>query len=261
MGVVNVTPDSFSDGGVRIDPDVAIADAIRMAEVGADVVDIGGESTRPGAPPLDAAEEWRRLEPVLTGLRGRLPVPISVDTYKSDIAARALALGATIVNDVSALTYDPALGDVVAARRAAVVLMHTRGRSARMYDQADYGDVAIDVRRELEERDRAARAAGIAPDRIILDPGIGFAKRAEQSMAMIAGLPRLTSIGRPILVGPSRKSFLDAALGPGVPADRLWGTAAAVTAAVLGGAHIVRVHDVAAMRDVVRVADALRAGA
>jgi len=261
MGVVNVTPDSFSDGGVRMDADVAIADAIRMAEQGADVVDVGGESTRPGAPAVDAEEEWRRIEPVLAGLRDRLPVPVSVDTYKADVAERALALGATIVNDVSALTYDPAIAAVVAARGAAVILMHTRGRSARMYERADYEDVVLDVRRELEQRDRAAREAGVAAERIILDPGIGFAKRAEQSIAMIAGLPHLTSLGRPILVGPSRKSFLDAALGPGRPSDREWGTAAAVTAAVLWGAHIVRVHDVAAMHDVVRVADALRAGA
>jgi dihydropteroate synthase len=261
MGVVNVTPDSFSDGGARLDPDVATADAIRMAEQGADIVDIGGESTRPGAPSVDAAEEWRRLEPVLAGLRGRLAVPISVDTYKAEVAARALELGATIVNDVSGLTFDPDLAAVVAARGAAVILMHTRGRSARMYERAEYADVVGEVRRELDDRDRAAREAGVAPDRIILDPGIGFAKRAEQSLATIAGLPHLASLGRPMLVGPSRKSFLDAALGPGRPADRVWGTAAAVTAAVLWGAHIVRVHDVAAMRDVARVADALRASA
>jgi dihydropteroate synthase len=261
MAVVNVTPDSFSDGGARMNPDVAIADALRMAAAGADLVDIGGESTRPGAPPVPADEEWRRIEPVLTGLRGRLSVPISVDTYKAEVAERALGLGAAIVNDVSALTYDPGLAAVVAAHRAAVILMHTRGRSARMYEQADYGNVPDDVRRELGDRDRAARDAGIAAERIILDPGIGFAKRADQSMAMIAGLSVLTALGRPILVGPSRKSFLDAALGPVRPIDRVWGTAAAVTASVLGGAHIVRVHDVAAMRDVVRVADALRAAA
>lgn len=258
MAVVNVTPDSFSDGGVRMDPDAAIADALRMAADGADLVDVGGESTRPGAPPVSADEEWRRIEPVLAGLRGRLPVPISVDTYKAQVADRALALGAAIVNDVSGLTYDPGLAAVVAARQAAVILMHTRGRSAKMYEHADYQNVVDDVWRELADRDRAARAAGIVPERIILDPGLGFAKRADQSMAMLAGLSRLTSLGRPILVGPSRKSFLDTALGPVRPSDRLWGTAAAVTAAVLWGAHVIRVHDVAAMRDVVRVADALR---
>jgi dihydropteroate synthase len=257
MAVVNVTPDSFSDGGVRMDPDVAIADALRMAADGADLLDIGGESTRPGAPPLPADEEWRRIEPVLMGLRGRSAVPISVDTYKADIAERALALGATIVNDVSALQYDPGLAAVVATRQAAVILMHTRGRSAHMYEHADYGNVAEDVGRELGARDRAARNAGIAGERIILDPGIGFAKRADQSLAVIAGLSHLAVLGRPILVGPSRKSFLDAALGPAQPTDRVWGTAAAVTASVLWGAHIVRVHDVAAM--LVRVADALRA--
>ncbi len=259
MGVLNITPDSFSDGGERLDPDEAIAAALRMAADGADIVDVGGESTRPGAPPVSADDEWRRLEPVLAGLRGRLSVPISVDTYKAAVADRALALGATIVNDVSGLTYDPHLAAVVVARRAAVILMHTRGRSAHMYEKAAYDDVVADVVRELGERDRNAREAGIPAERIVVDPGIGFAKRAEQSMAVIAGLERLASLGRPILVGPSRKSFLDAALGPGTPASRQWGTAAAVTASVLWGAHIVRVHDVAAMRDVVRVADALRA--
>jgi dihydropteroate synthase len=242
-----------------MDPEVAIAEALRLEADGADLVDVGGESTRPGAAPVSADEEWRRLQPVLAGLRGRLSVPISIDTYKAEIADRALAMGATIVNDISALTYDPDLGPVVARRRAAVVLMHNRGRSSRMYEQAAYGDVAADVLRELAARDRAARDAGIAPERIIVDPGIGFAKRAEHSMAALAGLPRLAALGRPLLVGSSRKSFLQAALGEVPPAERAWGTAAAVTASVLWGAHVVRVHDLPAMRDVVRVADALGA--
>ncbi len=258
MAVVNVTPDSFADGGVRWDPEVAVADAIQMATDGADIIDVGGESTRPGAPAVSADDEWQRVEPVLAGLRGRIPIPVSIDTYKASVAERALSLGATIVNDISALTYEPELASVVAAGGAAVVLMHNRGRSARMYEHAVYDDVAAEIARELAERDRAARDAGIPADRIILDPGLGFAKRAQHSLAALAGLERLAALDRPLLVGPSRKSFLQAAVGDVPPAGRLGGTAAAVAAAVLWGAHIVRVHDVAAMRDVVRVADALR---
>ena len=257
MAIVNVTPDSFADGGVRFDPDVAIADAIRFANEGADLIDVGGESTRPGAAPLGEDEELRRVTPVLEGLRGRLEVPISIDTYKAAVAARALDLGAEIVNDVSALAYDPALADVVARRQAAVVLMHNRGRSADMYARAHYDDVAADVAVELAERDAFARAAGIAAERIVLDPGLGFSKRAEHTFAAIAGLPRLAALGRPILTGPSRKSFLTAAIGDVPAPDRDLASAAAVAACVLLGAHIIRVHDVAAMVQVVRAADAI----
>jgi dihydropteroate synthase len=259
MGIVNVTPDSFADGGVRLDPDAAIAAALDLARAGADVIDIGAESTRPGADPLPAEEEWRRLGPVLEGLRGRLDVPVSVDTYKARIAEQALDLGAAIVNDISALTYDPALAGVVARRGVPVVLMHTRGRSHDMYARAQYADPVVDVAAELASRIRAAEAAGIARRQIVVDPGLGFAKRAEHSLAVLAGLPHLASLGCPILVGPSRKSFLTAALGAVPAGERAWGTAAAVTAAVLLGAHIVRVHDVAKMVQVVRVADAIRA--
>ncbi|HEX5215360.1 MAG TPA: dihydropteroate synthase [Vicinamibacterales bacterium] len=260
MAIVNVTPDSFADGGERFDPDVAIADAVRMVADGADILDVGGESTRPGAPPLPAEEELRRVTPVLEGLRGRVDVPISIDTYKAAVAERAIALGATIVNDISALAYDPALAGVVARTGAAVILMHTRGRSADMYALARYDDVAAEMTRELGERDAAARAAGIAAERIILDPGIGFAKKAEHSFAAIAGLPELAKLGRPILAGPSRKSFLKAAVGDVPPRDRLWGTAAAVAGAIFFGAHIVRVHDVREMVQVASVADRIRAG-
>jgi dihydropteroate synthase len=258
MGIVNVTPDSFADGGVRVDPDRAAADALQMAADGADLVDIGGESTRPGAAPLPLEEEWRRVGPVLERLAGRANVPISIDTYKAEIARRALDAGASIVNDISALAFDPALADVVAARGAGLVLMHHRGRSAAMYAEARYTDVTAEVAAELAGRVAAARAAGVAAERLILDPGLGFAKRPEHTLAALAGLPALAALGHPVLVGPSRKSFLTAALGPVPPAERVWGTAAAVTAAVLFGAHIVRVHDVAAMAQVVRVADAVR---
>jgi dihydropteroate synthase len=194
---------------------------------------------------------------VLERLHGRVNVPVSIDTYKADIAARALDLGASIVNDISALTYDPALAGVVAARGAAVVLMHNRGRSADMYGLAKYENVAAEVAAELEAQARRAEAAGIARDRIIVDPGFGFAKRAEHTLAAIAGLPAVAALGRPILAGPSRKSFLKAALGDVPPDQRIWGTAAAVTASILLGAHIVRVHDVAGMVQVARVADAI----
>jgi dihydropteroate synthase len=260
--VVNVTPDSFSDGGDHVDADAAIAHARRLIDEGADIIDVGGESTRPGADPLPAEEEWRRVGPVLEGLRGRTEIPISIDTYKADVARRALELGAAIVNDVSALTYDAILAAVVAQRGAAIVLMHNRGRPATMYAQAVYdAPVSVEVIRELTVRVQAAERAGIDLDRIIVDPGLGFAKRAEHSYAAVAGIPRLAALGRPILSGPSRKSFLapPAPRGDTAPADRLVETAAAVTASVLGGAHIVRVHDVAAMVQVVRVADAIRA--
>jgi dihydropteroate synthase len=258
MAIVNVTPDSFADGGVRFDPDVAIADAKRMAADGADLIDVGAESTRPGADPLPIEEELRRVLPVLEGLRGAIDVPVSIDTYKAGVAERALDLGATIVNDISGLTFDPALADVVARRRAGVVLMHHRGRSREMYALAQYDDVATDVARELGGRLQAALAAGIARERIIVDPGIGFGKRAAQSFEVLAGLSAIAALDRPILVGPSRKSFLNAALGDVPAADRLLGSAAAVTASVLFGAHIVRVHDVPPMVQVVRVADAIR---
>jgi dihydropteroate synthase len=257
MAIVNVTPDSFADGGERFDPDVAIAAAVAMVRQGADILDIGGESTRPGAAPLPSGEELRRVLPVLEGLRGQVDVPISIDTYKADVASRAIDLGAGIVNDISALTYDPELARVVASRGAAVVLMHNRGRSQAMYSLADYDDPAADVARELAERMTAAEAAGIPRDRIVLDPGLGFAKRAEHSLAVLAGLPVIARLGRPILSGPSRKSFLTAALGDVPPDSRVWGTAAAVTASILLGAHIVRVHDVAEMVDVARTADAI----
>lgn len=259
MGVLNVTPDSFSDGGRHADPDAAVAEALRMAANGADLIDIGGESTRPGAPPVSAGEEWRRVGPVLAALDGRLSIPISVDTSKAEVADRALALGAVMVNDVTALSSDPELASVVAARRAALVLMHHRGRSAQMYDRAVYQDVAREVRAELQERIEAAVAAGISRESLLIDPGIGFAKRAAHSLGVLAALPVLAPLDRPILVGASRKSFLQAALGDVPPGERVWGTAAAVAAAIIWGAHVVRVHDLPQMRDVVRVADSLRA--
>jgi dihydropteroate synthase len=259
MGIVNVTPDSFSDGGVHLDPDVAIRSAMDMVEAGADLLDVGGESTRPGADPLPADEEWRRVGPVIEGIARRANVPISIDTYKAVVAGRALDQGAMIVNDVSRLAYDPALAAVVAGRRAALVLMHNRGRSVNMYEFAVYRDVVADVSRELAESAAAAMGAGVDRARIVLDPGLGFAKRAEHSRDVLARFEAFHALGFPLLSGPSRKSFLQTGLGERAPSARIWGTAAAVTASVLAGAHIVRVHDVAQMVDVVRVADALAA--
>jgi dihydropteroate synthase len=257
MGVVNVTPDSFSDAGLRFDPARAIADGERMVADGADLVDIGGESTRPGAAPLPEDEELRRVLPVIAGLRRRVSVPISIDTYKAGVASRAVDQGASIVNDISALTYDPALAGVVARTKAAVILMHNRGRSAAMYEHATYADVVAEVSAELSARADAATAAGITRDRIVIDPGLGFAKTAEQSLQALAGLTRLASLGYPILSGPSRKSFLKVGLGDVPPYERQWGTAAAVAASVMLGAHIVRVHDVREMAQVERVTDSI----
>lgn len=259
MGIVNVTPDSFSDGGLTLDADRAIAHAVQMVADGADLLDVGGESTRPGAAPVDAAEEWRRVGPVLDGLRGRVDVPVSIDTYKAVVAERALASGAAIVNDISALAYDPDLAELVARRRAAIILMHNRGRSRTMYAEAQYVNVAAEVAAELGDRGRAAMAAGVSADQIIYDPGFGFAKRADQSLELLASLSRLHTLGRPLLSGPSRKAFLTAAAGDVPASGRVWGTAAAVTASILAGAHIVRVHDVREMVQVAAAADAILA--
>lgn len=261
MGVLNVTPDSFAAGGLHLDPERAVEAALQLVADGADLVDIGGESTRPGAEPLPAEDELARVLPVLDRLAGRVRVPLSIDTYKAVVAEAALDRGATIVNDVSGLQYDPALAGVVARRGAALVLVHNRGRSARMYAHARYQDVAAEVAAELAARIDAAVAAGIPRERLILDPGLGFAKRADDTYAALAGLERLAALDRPVLVGPSRKSFLQAALGERGPDAREWGTAAAVAAAVLLGAHLVRVHGVREMVDVVRVADRIRAAA
>ena len=259
MGILNVTPDSFA-GGVT-DPGLAAALALRMEADGADIIDIGGESTRPGADPVPVADELARVIPVIERLQGRLRVPVSIDTYKAAVARAAVAAGASIVNDISGLGYDPTLGDVVARTGAGLVLMHTRGRSRDMYREAGYGDVAAEVSAELQQALERAEAAGVPRAQVVLDPGIGFAKRSDESRAVLVNLAVFAKLGRPLLVGPSRKSFLADGQTPLPPVERDWGTAAAVTVSVLGGAHIVRVHNVAAMVQVVRVADALRAPA
>ncbi len=261
MGIVNVTPDSFSDGGQRFDTGRAVDAALAMEADGADLIDIGGETTRPGATPVETAEERRRVLPAIEALAPRLRIPISIDTYKAEVADAALSAGASVVNDVSGLRYEPALGEVVARRGAALVLMHMRGRSADMYRHATYEDAIEDVSRELREAMGRATAAGVPTESLILDPGLGFAKRAEHSWRLLANLdaPPLAGLARPWLVGPSRKSFLTAAIGDLPPQERDWATVSAVTAAVLAGAHIVRVHRVAEMVQAARVADAVLA--
>lgn len=261
MGVLNVTPDSFSDGGLFIDPQRAVDEALRMVEAGADLIDIGGESTRPGATLVHATEERRRVVPVVEALAPRIPVPISVDTSKAEVARAALDAGAALVNDISGLAYEPGLAAVVAATGAGLVLMHTRGRPADMYAQAVYHDVCGEVAAELRASLDRALAAGIAREAIILDPGLGFAKRAEHSVEALAGLDAetLVALDRPWLVGASRKSFLQAAIGETAAGDRDWATAAAVAVAIVLGAHVVRVHRVPEMVQVVRVTDLLLA--
>ena len=258
MGILNITPDSFSDGGLRFDSSRAVDDGLQMLADGADVLDVGGESTRPGADPVAADEEMRRVLPVVEGLARQGATLISIDTYKAEVAREAVARGAAIINDVSGLLYDRSLGAVAAETGAALVLMHTRGRSREMYELAVYDDAVREVGEELRGATARAVEQGVSEEAIILDPGFGFAKRPEHSFDVLRGLPALAGLGRPILSGPSRKSFLNAALGERMPPDREWGTAAAVTTSVLLGAHIVRVHGVREMVDVVRVADRLR---
>jgi dihydropteroate synthase len=230
-----------------------------MVEDGADLLDVGGESTRPGAQPLAAAAELDRVLPVIEQLAGTVTVPISVDTYKASVADAALAAGATIVNDISGLRYEPALGGVVARHGAALILMHTRGRSSDMYRHATYHDVVDEVLDELRESIAYATGAGVAKARLLIDPGLGFAKEPSHSYEVLARLEEFADLGCPLVVGASRKGFLTRALGREVPPlERDWATAAAVAASVTSGAHIVRVHAVREMVGVVRVADEIR---
>jgi len=258
MGILNVTPDSFADGGRHFDTERAVEKGLRLVEEGADILDVGGESTRPGAEPLPEEEELARVLPVVERLTSQVRVPVSIDTYKANVARAAIERGASIVNDVSGLLYEPALGEVAARAGVALILMHTRGRSRGMYELAQYTEPAVEVTRELGNAIARAEQSGVSRDAIIVDPGLGFAKRAEHSYGVLAHLDALASLDRPILTGPSRKSFLKAALGDRAPDEREYGTAAAIAASVIFGAHIVRVHGVKAMVDVVRTADLIR---
>jgi dihydropteroate synthase len=262
MGIVNVTPDSFGDSSSMRDHGEAIERALRLEANGADLIDVGGESTRPGADPIDAEQELARILPVVRGLCRQARVPVSIDTYKAGVARAAVEAGAVLINDISGLRFDPELARVAAETGAALVLMHSRGRPKTMNEEAVYGDVVADVIRELRDAIARATAHGVDRAAIVLDPGIGFAKRAPHSYGVLARLPEMAAaLDRPLLVGPSRKSFLREAVGDRPASDRDWGTAAAVTAAVLNGAHIVRVHAVEAMAQVVRVAEQIRRAA
>jgi dihydropteroate synthase len=261
MAVLNVTPDSFSDGAAFLDPQRAIEHALEMERAGADVLDIGGESTRPGSTGTAAEAELTRILPVLEGLRGTLKIPISVDTRKSEVAEAAIRAGAQVINDVSGLGNDPRIAEVAAKRGVPLILMHMRGEPQTMQKGPFARDVMRDVLQGLRASITKARKAGVASSQIMLDPGIGFGKSFEQNYELLRKLPELAKLGYPIMVGASRKGFLGATLarqGKSAPAqDRLWATAATVTASVLGGAHIVRVHDVAEMVQVARVSDCL----
>ncbi len=259
MGVLNVTPDSFSDGGKYLNVRQAVEHAHQMQRDGADIIDIGAESTRPGSGEIPVAEELARLLPVLESLRGKLKIPVSVDTQKAAVAEIAIGAGAAMINDVSGLRHDPRLADVVAHHGVPLVLVHMRGTPRTMQKLPLAKDVMRDVLSGLKKSVSTARKAGIAKNKIIVDPGIGFGKNLEQNYELLAKLDEIAKLGYPLLVGTSRKGFLGKTLarnGEPAPSEkRIWGTAATVTASILGGAHIVRVHDVAEMAQVARVAD------
>jgi dihydropteroate synthase len=262
MGVLNVTPDSFSDGGLFLHADAAVAQAVAIERAGADILDVGGESTRPGSVGVSAETELGRVLPVIEKLRGKIRIPISVDTSKSEVAEAAAAAGAEIVNDVTALGNDPRIAEVARRRKLALVLMHMRGKPRTMQKTPFARDVLRDVAAGLRHALAVARRAGIAKSQIVLDPGIGFGKSYQQNCELLDRLPELAHLGYPLLVGTSRKSFIGGVLAKGKlragsEADRIWGTAATVTASILQGAHIVRVHDVAEMVQVARVSDAV----
>jgi dihydropteroate synthase len=257
MGVLNVTPDSFSDGGQFLEHKKAVTRALEMERAGADILDLGGESTRPGSAEISAAEELRRIMSVLETLRGRLKIPISIDTHKATVAEAAIAAGAEILNDISGLRADPALAEVARRHKTPVILMHMRGTPRTMQQGPFARDVLRDVAGGLRAAAARARRAGIARSQIILDPGIGFGKSYAQNLEILARLPELARLEYPLLIGTSRKAFIGDMLGGLPPEKRVWGTAATVTASVLAGAHIVRVHDVEEMVQVVKIADSI----
>jgi dihydropteroate synthase len=257
MGALNVTPDSFSDGGLYFDADKAVSRALEIEREGAHILDIGGESTRPGSEGISAEEELRRVLPVLKELRGRLKIPISIDTSKAEVAEAAAEEGAEIVNDVTALRKDPRIAEVARRRKLALILMHMRGEPRSMQKMPFARDVMSDVIGSLQRAAAIAHRAGVTKSQIVLDPGIGFGKSYEQNFELLARLPELARLGYPLLLGTSRKTFIGRALGGAPERERVWGTAATVAASILQGAHIVRVHDVAEMAQVARLADVL----
>ncbi len=259
MGVLNVTPDSFSDGGSYINPDLAAEHAVRMAEEGADMIDIGGESSRPGAERISAAEELKRVMPVLKAVVGKIKIPVSVDTCKSEVAREVLYEGAAAINDITALRGDPRMAAVVAEYGAGLVLMHMKGFPRTMQGEPVYQDLMGEIIAYLSGSIDIAERSGIAPEKIIVDPGIGFGKTIEHNLEILRRLGELCYLGKSLLVGTSRKSFLGTITGKDA-GDRIFGTAASVAAAIMNGADMVRVHDVGAMKDVARVMDAIMTG-
>lgn len=260
VGVLNVTPDSFSDGGLYADAGAAVDHARRMAADGADLIDVGGESTRPGSRPVPEAEQVRRVVPVIRAVAGELPVAVSIDTTRSAVVAAALDAGAAVVNDVTAGRDDPQLLPRVAAGGVPVILMHMRGTPATMQADPVYDDVTAEVRAFLTGRAEAAEQLGVARHRVLVDPGIGFGKTASHNLELLRRLPELAADGRPVMVGTSRKGFVGRATGRPDPADRAFGTAATVAWAVANGSALVRVHDVGAMAQVVRMVRAIQVG-
>lgn len=259
MGILNVTPDSFSDGGRYLEARKAIARGVELAEEGADIIDIGGESTRPGARPLSAPEEIERVVPVVRELRRVISIPLSIDTVKAEVARAALDAGADVVNDISALRFDPAMISLIVEEKVPVVLMHMQGTPRTMQQEPHYQDVMREVKDFLRSRVAFSVERGVAPERIVIDPGIGFGKDLEHNLALIRGISTLTSLAQPVLVGPSRKTFIGKILNVG-PDDRLEGSLAAAVAAALGGAGMIRMHDVKEARRAMALADALRFG-
>lgn len=258
VGVLNVTPDSFSDGGEHFDLDQAVEHALRMESDGADIIEVGGESTRPGSERVSVSDELARVIPVLEKLKEKLNVPIAVDTYKSQIARAAVESGASIINDISSLRFDPVIADVVAETQTLLVLMHMRGEPSTMQKIEPSKDIFADMETDLNEAIRLAESRGVRREQVVIDPGIGFGKTLEQNLAIINHLERFKGFDLPLMVGTSRKSFIGRITGR--PADeRLFGTAASVAAAIMRGAHIIRVHDVKEMVEVARITDAIMA--
>lgn len=258
MGILNVTQDSFSDGGLYFDKSAAIKRAIQMVEEGADIIDIGGESTRPGAEPVTVEEELRRTIPVIEVLAKEINVPISIDTYKSEVAKKALDAGASIVNDISGLRFDPEMAKVVSEYKVPVVIMHIKGRPKDMQQNPVYEALIPEIMDYLREGIRLAKESGVSEDKIIIDPGIGFGKTFNQNLEIINNLREFTLLEKPILIGLSRKAFIGKILGNVSVTDRLEGTAAAVAISIMNGANIIRVHDIKEMVRVARVADAIK---
>jgi len=258
MGILNVTPDSFFDGGKFLDTEVAVEHALRMFEDGAQIVDVGGESTRPCAKPVDVEEELRRVIPVIERLAQRTEMPISVDTRKARVAKSAIEAGAIMVNDISGFTYDERMIEVLIAYKPLAIAMHMRGTPEDMQSRVRYENLIDDIRRELMERVDRALQAGFPKENILIDPGIGFAKTYKQCLEILKNLEAFCSLGFPVVVGPSRKSFVGVVLNKERPEDRLFGTAAAVAISVLNGARVIRVHDVPEMVDVVRMAHSIK---